>query len=611
VPGDLHFLHGGERPEQLPRDLLGVLLHPHELVREPRLGRGEDTELPDTIQELDDGGFERENDGGHGLWLEQRRGAVQAPLLFAVSSLRVTVADGGKARHGGALVRSPRVPVALPALVIALVVVVGLVVRAGFFPGAPHFSAISDDDFARVTIAQRFAAHPRLDPSGTSWLPFPFWAQGAVFLLFGRSLLVAQVTAVTFSALSAALLLLAGRRLGLSTHRAALVVGLCFLFPVAPFLAAATVPEVPTAALIVVGLVGLGVPAASSARPALVHTLALLAVFAATASRYETWPMAAVLAAFQLRNGWQTRRLWPVMLGALALAGPSSWMLWNALAHGDALSFLRRVTAFRAHHLETTGIFASYPLALLRDGTAALLLGAVVVVARLRAVDDASAHRDDDPKPAAGLLLVAALASFLFLLAGDLIGGAPTHHPERALFPAYVSLVLGLGALAPKALRAGSAGALLVAAMAVAAIRTSSLTASFPDRRGNLAEGVQLRASIPPGERVLVVRDSYATEATRAAFERVEDLDPVVSERFDRRSTESPLASPAALQASLERHRARYFVLDADQAPLGRAVGTRVSPIHPLPGGAPTADVYRVERPPTLPAGPSATPTGD
>ena len=59
------------------------------------------------------------------------------------------------------------------------------------------FDHVSDDDYARVTIAQSFAHAPRLDPSGTSWLPFPFWALGSVMAVFGRSLEVAR--AATFS----------------------------------------------------------------------------------------------------------------------------------------------------------------------------------------------------------------------------------------------------------------------------------------------------------------------------------------------------------------------------------------------------------------------------
>src|SRR5262245_7983352 len=54
------------------------------------------------------------------------------------------------------------------------------------------FRAVSDDDFARVVIAEQWAHAPRLDPSGTSWLPWPFWVTGAALLGLGRSLLVAR-----------------------------------------------------------------------------------------------------------------------------------------------------------------------------------------------------------------------------------------------------------------------------------------------------------------------------------------------------------------------------------------------------------------------------------
>src|SRR5689334_17211702 len=58
------------------------------------------------------------------------------------------------------------------------------------------FRAVSDDDFARVVIAERWAHAPRLDPSGTSWLPVPFWVMGTALLGLGRSLLVARGTAL-------------------------------------------------------------------------------------------------------------------------------------------------------------------------------------------------------------------------------------------------------------------------------------------------------------------------------------------------------------------------------------------------------------------------------
>jgi hypothetical protein len=43
---------------------------------------------------------------------------------------------------------------------------------------ARGFSHVSDDDYARTVIAEQFAHAPRLDPSGTSWLPLPFWVAG-------------------------------------------------------------------------------------------------------------------------------------------------------------------------------------------------------------------------------------------------------------------------------------------------------------------------------------------------------------------------------------------------------------------------------------------------
>src|SRR5438045_7803076 len=58
------------------------------------------------------------------------------------------------------------------------------VLHAGFY-------ALSDDDFSRVVIAERFAVAPSLDPSGTSWLPLPFWLTGSAMAAFGRTLYVA------------------------------------------------------------------------------------------------------------------------------------------------------------------------------------------------------------------------------------------------------------------------------------------------------------------------------------------------------------------------------------------------------------------------------------
>ena len=42
--------------------------------------------------------------------------------------------------------------------------------------------AVSDDDYARVVIAEQWAHAPKLDPSGTSWLPLPLWLNGSAML---------------------------------------------------------------------------------------------------------------------------------------------------------------------------------------------------------------------------------------------------------------------------------------------------------------------------------------------------------------------------------------------------------------------------------------------
>src|SRR5258708_3062804 len=78
------------------------------------------------------------------------------------------------------------------------------------------FSHISDDDYARVVIAETFAHAPKLDPSGTSWLPFPFWLTGSVMMAFGRSLPVARALAFALGVISVAPVYLAARAIGIS-----------------------------------------------------------------------------------------------------------------------------------------------------------------------------------------------------------------------------------------------------------------------------------------------------------------------------------------------------------------------------------------------------------
>jgi hypothetical protein len=73
------------------------------------------------------------------------------------------------------------------ALVAAKLALAALVLHLGF-------SHVSDDDYARIVIAEQFAHAPHLDPSATSWLPLPFWINGAAMMVLGRSLGVARAS---------------------------------------------------------------------------------------------------------------------------------------------------------------------------------------------------------------------------------------------------------------------------------------------------------------------------------------------------------------------------------------------------------------------------------
>jgi hypothetical protein len=292
------------------------------------------------------------------------------------------------------------------------------------------FFSISDDDFARIVIAQRFAEAPRLDPSGTSWLPLPFWIYGTAFRLLGGSLAVAQGVAV-FLGVGAALLLVRAARL-LGAGRAGALGGalLAAVFPWSVYLGAAAVPEAPTAALCVFGTATLAVDAPRE------RLFGAVALAAACFSRYEAWPIAAVFAAFTLFDARRARDVRAALPAAIALGPVALWLLHGVFIHGDALFFWKRV--------------AAYKLALGRPSPLAQRITEVprwlclnepelsigLLVALIVSPADLRSYR----RPAA-----AALALLAFLTAGELSGGGPTHHSERAVLPVWLLLALALG----------------------------------------------------------------------------------------------------------------------------------------------------------------------
>lgn len=480
--------------------------------------------------------------------------------------------------------------------------VVGLVkAAAAALVLASGFSAVSDDDYARVVIAEDFARAPKLDPSGTSWLPLPFWITGLAMKVFGRTLEVALGVSIGLGIFSALLVFVAA--LWITEDRRASLAGAiaAAIFPWSARLGVATVPELPAAALALLGAASL-VPPARAGFPALaldpaeprVRSLPSpgrmwiggAALAASTLSRYDAWPIAAafsVAALYFAARGFfassapdrARAALLRILAAALALAGPLAWIAWNHHAHGSALHFLDRVAAYR-RALGGSGeggaihaLFA-YPEAFVRHepelvGVVVLIVFLCVVSRRLRPPYLAARLRRY-ARPAALVLGQIALLS-----AAMVRDGAPTHHPERALLSAMLLLAIAAGdfgshvaLLAPR--RARPLLALVIAAWLLPAalhfypwLRLED----FANRKDEVAIGRAARTIVPPGERVLLEVTDYGYFAVMAAFARSEDieLDRSVDPRGD--PSTSSFDDLARLRARAASSGARHFIARA------------------------------------------------
>ncbi len=394
-------------------------------------------------------------------------------------------------------------PASLLILDIALLGALKLAIDACVL--AAGFTHVSDDDYARTVIAEQFAHSAHLDPSGTSWLPLPFWIAGAVMAAGGRSLAVARTIAMVLGAASVAAPFAAMRvaRVPRATAAVATVIGMAL--PWNAWLGVATVPEGWIAALVAGAVIAM---VEERALP-----WAAAGLLAASLSRYEAWPACAV---FALRCGHHaargrrdasgadaTRAGFRLGCAVVALAGPAAWMTWNAHAHGSALHFITRVSTFRrtigAADISVCEKLLDYPRALVFEMPEAAALGACGVAGLVAS----TALRRRWGWPAA-----ACLAVLVFLLLGDLGDGAPTHHPARALgLLGWVLVGMGVDAMST-ALRASFRRRVRVVAASAMGVTALAWLALLPSRwaaapgRGDLerrdaqiARGLDLRAS--------------------------------------------------------------------------------------------------------------------
>lgn len=417
------------------------------------------------------------------------------------------------------------------------------------------FRAVSDDDFARVVLAQSWAQSPRLDPTGTSWLPLPFWLTGGAMRLAGNTSL-AFARGVAFSqAILSSLLLLAVARILVRDRRAALVGALCaVVFPWSARLGVATVPELPAAAL---SLFAVATLASSSGRLRLAGGVALLA---ASWSRYEPWPLAIAFVLAQFVSGFGAR---PASLRArvaatgFALVGPMAWLVHNHFTHDDALHFLTRVSAYkRAIGGDDSFASLAYPLALVREEPelCLLALGAFAWVrgSTLRGFR-------------APLVALTAMVVALSLAAAR--GGAPTHHSGRALLAVWLLFALYVGAKAYAAFERPGGARLGFAALMLVALSLGSFVLrpwygrldSMAHRESETRIGARTRALVDGGPVLLEVRDFgfFAIQAGSGApdlFVLDRTLDPLDP------SAGSSFIDPGTLRARIARTGARYVV---------------------------------------------------
>jgi hypothetical protein len=426
------------------------------------------------------------------------------------------------------------------------------------------FRAISDDDYSRVVIAARFAAAPSLDPSGTSWLPLPFWLYGVPMAVWGDSLDTARAVAFVCGALSAVLVWVAARLMGLS-ERAALLGALgAIVLPYGAWLSCATVPEAPTAAWIVLGVVTL------SRAEARLRFLGGLSLAAACFCRYEAWAPAATFALLTGLEAVRTRRKELLLSAATAIAPIALWLLHGAFRHGSAFFFVTRVSQYRAAlGEEGPGLAASLfqtPWALLRFEPE---LMAVVLVALGLSVRSKSSPFG----PGAWRPLLALLALVVFLMLADASGGAATHHPERSLLPVFWFLALIAAGWITRLAQQPRAWLLPLVAVPVALLAHLGLRppieSSFVDRREEEQVGELLRRL---GARDIALdTPDFGFFALQAAigYGRSWPL-----QAHDPRLADPSLpGSSSALAERLRSRQARWLVTTRERAPLAATLG--------------------------------------
>lgn len=444
---------------------------------------------------------------------------------------------------------------------VPLILLLAFRVLVSLFVLRTGFRALSDDDFSRVVIAQSFAAHPSLDPSGTSWLPFPFWLYGTCMSLLGATLANARLIAFLLGLFGALGVWIAGRWLGLSRNTSLLGAIIACCIPYSAWLGVTTTPDYYNAVLILLACCSLAHGHTS------IRALGAVAITIAALSRYESWPVAVVFAGFVAIDACRTRTRWSAALALLALAAPVSWMLHGIYHHNDALFFVKRVVNYRralglADTDALTRVLAT-PGHLFRDVPELWAAGLFSLFGAL--LGHCRPFRRRWLKPSLALFSI-----ILFLSIGDWRDGAATHHVGRTLLPIwfFVSLLvakltlwqLGNISTLQKAIR--TTALIAVTGFCFFVLRPAwTNVEGFCPRQEETAIGTLAASKIATGQRVLIDTVDYGYFAIEAAFARPNDV--VILDAHDpRHPTKSDaFASEGKLRAALTQHRSKWLLM--------------------------------------------------
>jgi hypothetical protein len=319
------------------------------------------------------------------------------------------------------------------------------------------------------------------------------------------------------SALSCGAVYLALRAAQVARVPAIVATVFAMTLPWSAWLGATNVPEGFTPQLMVIGMVTANAPSLRA------RSLGGLALLAASLSRYEAWPVCALFFLSGLNPPFASKRF---AAHTLPILGPLAWMAWNVHAHGSATHFLTRVAAYRdaigASDQDFWEAFLIYPKALLAIGKEPIFIGCfgLIVVCMRR-----------DLRQRWAPSLFACVTLFAFLIYGESRGGAPTHHPERAVLAAAWVLI-GLGSDAIFLVGAKAARALTIGSIAALALWLTLLPARYSDAPGatadedrspQIARGLDLRAR--DMKHLSVLPCAYEHFALIAAFGMPERVD--------------------------------------------------------------------------------------